>query len=120
MSATHLWNESPVHFGVSRVVDVKKGEKLEDASLSAAEELAALIDSGATVDDHMLDQLVVYMALGAGGEVLARAPLSMHAKTAMAVCEQMMPWVKFKTTEQSSSLVMVTCDVGSKPYDRTS
>ena len=68
----------------------------------------------------MLDQLVVYMALGAGGEVLARAPLSMHAKTAMAVCEQMMPWVKFKTTEQSSSLVMVTCDVGSKPYDRTS
>ena len=120
MSATHLWNESPVHFGVSRVVDVKKGEKLEDAATSAAEELAALIDSGATVDDHMLDQLVVYMALGAGGEVLARAPLSMHAKTAMAVCEQMMPWVKFKTTEQSSSLVMVTCDVGSKPYDRTS
>ena len=120
MSATHLWNESPVHFGVSRVVDVKKGEKLEDAATSAAEELAALIDSGATVDDHMLDQLEVYMALGAGGEVLARAPLSMHAKTAMAVCEQMMPWVKFKTTEQSSSLVMVTCDVGSKPYDRTS
>jgi RNA 3'-terminal phosphate cyclase (ATP) len=122
MSATHLWNESPVHFGVSRVVDVKKGEKLEDAATSAAEELAALIDSGATVDDHMLDQLVVYMALGAGGEVLARAPLSMHAKTAMAVCEQMMPWVKFKTTEKGNGgkLVMVTCDVGSKPYDRTS
>ena len=122
MSATHLWNESPVHFGVSRVVDVKKGENLEDAATSAAEELAALIDSGATVDDHMLDQLVVYMALGAGGEVLARAPLSMHAKTAMAVCEQMMPWVKFKTTEKGNGgeLVMVTCDVGSKPYDRTS
>ena len=120
MSATHLWNESPVHFGVSRVVDVKKGEKLEDAATSAAEELAALIDSGATVDDHMLDQLVVYMALGAGGEVLARAPLSMHAKTAMAVCEQMMPWVKFTTTEQRGGPVMVTCDVGSKPYDRTS
>ena len=120
MSATHLWNGSPVHFGVSRVVDVKKGEKLEDAATSAAEELAALIDSGATVDDHMLDQLVVYMALGAGGEVLARAPLSMHAKTAMAVCEQMMPWVKFTTTEQRGGPVMVTCDVGSKPYDRTS
>ena len=117
MSATHLWNGSPVHFGVSRVVDVKKGENLEDAATSAAEELAALIDSGATVDDHMLDQLVVYMALGAGGEVLARAPLSMHAKTAMAVCEQMMPWIKFKTTEKGNGgdLVMVTCDVGSKP-----
>ena len=63
-------------------------------------ELAEVVESGAAVDDRLLDQLVVFMALagtgsgsGFGGErvwksrVVARWPISEHARAAMATCE---------------------------------
>ena len=108
----------PVHFGASRAWDVRSGETLRDVASAVAKELADVIVSGAAVDDCMLDQLVVFLALGGGGEVLARNPISLHARTAMAVCEQAMPWVRFRTTETNDGrLVSVTCDVGAEPRD---
>ena len=111
--------DSPlVHFGASRAWDVRSGETLRDVATAVAKELSDVIVSGAAVDDHMLDQLVVFLALGGGGEVLARNPISLHARTAMAVCEQAMPWVRFETTETNDGrLVLVTCDVGTEPRD---
>ena len=107
-----------VHFGASRVWDVKSGETLRDVATAVAKELADVIVSGAAVDDCMLDQLVVFLALGGGGEVLARNPISLHARTAMAVCEGAMPSVRFETTETNDGrLVLVTCDVGAEPRD---
>ena len=106
----------PVHFGASRVWDVRSGETLRDVATAVAKELADVIVSGAAVDDCMLDQLVVFLALGGGGEVLARNPISLHAKTAMAVCERATPSVRFETTETNDGrLVLVTCDVGAEP-----
>ena len=112
-------DDSPlVHFGASRAWDVRSGETLRDVATAVAKELSDVIVSGAAVDDHMLDQLVVFLALGGGGEVLARNPISLHARTAMAVCEQAMPWVRFETTETNDGrLVLVTCDVGTEPRD---
>ena len=45
------------------------------------------------MDDHLLDQLIVFMALadGRGGKksrVVARAPVSKHAETPSAVCRR--------------------------------
>jgi RNA 3'-terminal phosphate cyclase (ATP) len=59
----------------------------------AGEALGELVESGAAVDDHLLDQLIVFMALadGRGGKksrVVARAPLSKHAETAIDVCRR--------------------------------
>ena len=112
-------DDSPlVHFGASRAWDVRSGETLRDVATAVAKELSDVIISGAAVDDHMLDQLVVFLALGGGGKVLARNPISLHARTAMAVCEQAMPWVRFETTETNDGrLVLVTCDVGTEPRD---
>ncbi len=112
-------NQNPgVHFGASRAWDVRSGETLRDVANAVAKELSDVIVSGAAVDDHMLDQLVVFLALGGGGEVLARNPISLHARTAMAVCEQAMPWVRFETTETNDGrLALVTCDVGTEPRD---
>ena len=110
--------DAGVHFGSSRAWDVRSGETLRDVASAVAKELADVIVSGAAVDDCMLDQLVVFLALGGGGEVLARNPISLHARTAMAVCEQAMPWVRFETTETNDGrLVLVTCDVGTEPRD---
>ena len=110
--------DAGVHFGSSRAWDVRSGETLRDVASAVAKELTDVIVSGAAVDDCMLDQLVVFLALGGGGEVLARNPISLHARTAMAVCEQAMPWVRFRTTETNDGrLVSVTCDVGAEPRD---
>ena len=60
---------------------------------SVGESLGELVESGAAVDDHALDQLIVFMALadGRGGRksrVVARAPISRHAETAIDVCRK--------------------------------
>lgn len=60
---------------------------------SVGESLGELVESGAAVDDHALDQLIVFMALadGRGGRksrVVARAPISRHALTAIDVCRK--------------------------------
>ena len=60
---------------------------------SVGEALGDLVESGAAVDDHALDQLIVFMALadGRGGRksrVVARAPISRHAETAIDVCRK--------------------------------
>ena len=64
-----------------------------ECATRCGEELAATIESGAAVDHHLLDQLIVFMALADGREnkrsrVVAEAPISLHAQTAIAVCEQ--------------------------------
>ena len=59
----------------------------------AGEALGELVESGAAVDDHLLDQLIVFMALadGRGGKKSARrraGALSKHAETAIDVCRR--------------------------------
>lgn len=57
---------------------------------AAGEEMARLLATGACVDDHAADQLIVFMALAASESRLrAPHPLSLHARTAIAVAEQM-------------------------------
>ena len=43
--------------------------------------------SGATVDDHMLDQVLPYMALASGRSVVIAEEITQHAETNMWVVE---------------------------------
>ena len=84
----------------------------------AGEALGELVESGAAVDDHLLDQLIVFMALadGRGGKksrVVARAPLSKHAETAIDVCRRVVG-ARFEVLEGKAGgvkegLVAVEC-----------
>ena len=84
----------------------------------AGEALGELVESGAAVDDHLLDQLIVFMALadGRGGKksrVVARAPVSPHARTAMDVCREVVG-ARFEVLEGAAGgvkegLVAVEC-----------
>ncbi len=68
----------------------ERGVRAEDVGRRAGEALAATLASGAAVDEHLADQLVIFMALAAGeSAVLAPQPLSLHARTAIAVAEQL-------------------------------
>ena len=84
----------------------------------AGEALGELVESGAAVDDHLLDQLIVFMALadGRGGKksrVVARAPVSRHARTAIDVCAEVVG-ARFEVLEGAAGgvkegLVAVEC-----------
>lgn len=65
-----------------------KGVKSERLGENCAEDLLETIKSEATVDDHMLDQILPYMALaGRGSRVLAEE-MTGHAETNVWVIEQ--------------------------------
>jgi RNA 3'-terminal phosphate cyclase (ATP) len=68
----------------------QRGKRAEDVGADAGAELGVALKSRACVDCHCADQLIVFMALaGATGRMLAPSPLSLHARTAMAVATQM-------------------------------
>jgi RNA 3'-phosphate cyclase len=74
--------------GAGRVAE--RGVRAEALGAAVGEELAADLASGATLDAHAADQLLVYLALARGGSFVARTVTS-HARTAMWLIEQFLP-----------------------------
>jgi len=82
--------------GAGRVAE--RGKRAEDLGAAVGEELRADLKSGAGVDVHAADQLLVYLALAAGGSLSART-LSRHAQTGIWLIEQFLP-VRFTTVNR--------------------
>ena len=93
--------------GSSGLLD--RGMSVDDVGAAAGRELAEALASGAACDSWLADQLIVFMAL-AGGESRLRAPcpLTMHARTAIAVAQQMTKAV-FHVGEYESGSCLITC-----------
>ena len=91
--------------GAGRVAE--RGKRAEDLGAAVGEELAADLQSGAGVDVHAADQLLVYLALAGGGEFTTRT-LSSHARTAMWLIERFLP-LRF-ATESCNGLVRVSVE----------
>jgi RNA 3'-terminal phosphate cyclase (ATP) len=69
--------------------------RAETLGQAAAEELAADLAEGVSVDVHAADQLLVYLALAGGGSFLTRQ-ITRHAETAMWLIAQFLA-VRFET-----------------------
>jgi RNA 3'-terminal phosphate cyclase (ATP) len=68
----------------------ERGLRAEDMGSACGRALARQLCSGAGADEWLVDQLVVLMALAEGkSSVLCAAPLSLHARTAVAVAERL-------------------------------
>lgn len=65
----------------------KKGLKAEKVGSSAAKQILEELKSGASVDEHLSDQLIPYLALAGSGSFTTRV-LSSHTKTNIWVVEQ--------------------------------
>lgn len=66
----------------------EKGVRAETLGETCAAALAETVGSGATVDSHMLDQILPYMALADGGSRVLAEELTGHAETNMWVIER--------------------------------
>jgi len=85
----------------------ERGKPAEKVGKEAATELKQALDSKATVDSHMADQLLPYMALGNGKSVIIAPEITDHAKTNMRVIEKFLD-VKFSIKE-ISGCVQISC-----------
>lgn len=69
----------------------EKGAPAEVAGSIAAAALIEAMGSGACVDEHMQDQLIIYMALADGVSRMITQEPTLHTRTAMVVAEQLLP-----------------------------
>jgi RNA 3'-terminal phosphate cyclase (ATP) len=95
-----------------------RGVTAEAVGAAAAAELVALLASGAAVDDWLVDQLIIFMALAAGeSELLCRAP-TLHARTAIAVAEALTPAHFSEEVASMGALRRVRCRGAGAPAAR--
>mmetsp|Transcript_67147 Transcript_67147/g.173976 ORF Transcript_67147/g.173976 Transcript_67147/m.173976 type:complete len:287 (-) Transcript_67147:174-1034(-) len=112
-------------FGKSRGCKGKVGGKvgsIPDLCAVAAGEAAAAVqehlDTGAAVDEHLADQLILPASLAAGTSYLLCGELSLHMRTAMYIAEQFLPGVKFKEERRGKLSLIEVQGVGHQPAGR--
>ena len=69
----------------------ERGVRAEALGEAVAAELGADIASGAELDLHAADQVLVYLALARKASSFTARALSSHARTAMWLIEQFLP-----------------------------
>lgn len=78
----------------------KKGKQAEKVADEACSEFFEFMDSEAVVDNHLADQLVLYMALAKGRSLLVTNRITTHLKTNIWVIDRFLP-VNFEVDELS-------------------
>jgi RNA 3'-terminal phosphate cyclase (ATP) len=76
----------------------KKGKRAENVADDACSEFFEFMGSEATVDAHLADQLVLYMALAKGRSSMVIDRITEHLKTNIWMIEQFLP-VRFEVNE---------------------
>jgi RNA 3'-terminal phosphate cyclase (ATP) len=90
----------------------EKGVAAEQVAEKATGRLIGELRERRCVDEHMQDQVIVFMALAEGKSRLRCGPLSLHTRTAIHYAE-LMTGAKFNVREHSESDgggVTITCD----------
>jgi len=96
--AVTLWAQSDAALlGASRVAE--RGVRAETLGEAVGGELAADLRSGATIDVHAADQVLVYAAMAKGESSFAARRLSSHASTAMWLIPKFLP-ARFSVLEK--------------------
>lgn len=78
----------------------KKGKPAEKVADDACSNFFRFMATEAVVDDHLVDQLVLYMALARGRSSLIAGSITKHLLTNMWVIEQFLP-VRFEVDEKA-------------------
>ncbi|KAH9925294.1 RNA 3'-terminal phosphate cyclase [Fomitopsis serialis] len=86
-----------------------KGKKPAKVGEEAAGELVRNLGYEGCVDEHMQDQVIIFIALAQGRSTVKTGPLTLHTKTAIWVTEQLTK-AKFEIHEESENSFIIRCD----------
>ncbi len=92
----------------------KKGRPAEKVGAEAGGGFRAFWDSGAAVDEHLADQLLIYLALANGPSVFSTPQITAHLRTVAWVIRQFWP-VPIDFTQQPSGIYTVSVQGRSLP-----
>jgi len=67
----------------------ERGKPAEKVGREAASSLAEELSSGASVDSHLADQLIIYMALASGNSTISTGKITGHTASSIMIAEQM-------------------------------
>lgn len=83
----------------------ERGIPAEKVGRDAAKKLYEEISSGAAIDEHLADQLIIFMGLAKGNSRVLASSLSSHTSTNIRVVEQMLG-KKFEIIKNGGSLIL--------------
>ena len=86
----------------------QRGVSLSEVAQGLAQEIQAFVNSDASVDEHLADQLLLPMALAGGGSFVT-TDLSLHTTTNMEVISRFLS-VNFEVTQRSGGTLKVRLD----------
>lgn len=108
--AITVWAESDAGLlGASRVAE--RGVRAETLGAAVGQELAADLASGAMLDMHAADQILVYLAMAEGRSSFTTRTVSSHARTAMWLIPQFLA-ARF-AVEEAGALSRIGVEHGS-------
>ncbi len=85
----------------------ERGKPAERVGKEAAESLTRTIQSGASVDEHLSDQILLFMALANGKSSVTAPRLTGHTRTNIEIIRKFLP-AKFSLTEKGN-LFRIEC-----------
>jgi len=83
-----LWAETENQAVIGTSALAKRGKPAEQVGRIAANDLIKQLETGASVDKHLTDQLIPYLALADGFSIIKSAELTLHALTNIALVEK--------------------------------
>jgi RNA 3'-terminal phosphate cyclase (ATP) len=89
----------------------RRGVPATSVGTQAAERLISQLSAGTACDIHLSDQLIPFIALAKGRSEFIVSKLTRHAKTNIAVTEQLLD-VKFKVEEKNNNTVVAVKGIG--------
>eukprot|EP00929_Paragymnodinium_shiwhaense_P099682 TRINITY_DN6145_c0_g1_i1.p1 TRINITY_DN6145_c0_g1~~TRINITY_DN6145_c0_g1_i1.p1 ORF type:complete len:760 (+),score=178.31 TRINITY_DN6145_c0_g1_i1:68-2347(+) len=92
-----------------------------EAAEKALGPLKKQLQTGAALDAHLVDQLILPAALADGtSRLLAEKDWSLHAQTAVHIAEKLVPGVRFRISNPAASVTLIECDgIGLRPGSAT-
>ncbi|MBW2171141.1 MAG: RNA 3'-terminal phosphate cyclase [Deltaproteobacteria bacterium] len=81
----------------------KKGKPAEKVADNACSDFSRFVNSEAAVDEHLADQLALYMALAKGPSTLTTQGITNHLTTNIWVIEQFLP-VRFQVDKEAATI----------------
>jgi len=86
-----------------------KSRDPEEIGKKAAEELLRNLRHDGCVDEHLQDQIIIFIALAKGRSTIKTGPLTDHTITAIKIAEQM-TGATFHLQQNPSGFVIISCD----------
>ncbi len=88
----------------------RRGKPAEQVAEEVCREWGSFMAGQATVDRHLADQLIPYLALASGRSSLVTEELTSHLRTNIEVVQQFLP-VRFETDPRQALVKVIGCSV---------